>query len=169
MKARNVVIVLLASVILQVVLPNAVGLYEALRVQFTLIAVVYFSLRQDWFHSAIIGATGGLILDVFSGGRIGVYALSYALIGLLLGRVQERLFQDNLLTIAAVMVAASFLSPVLVFNVLALYGIKMNYLGLFAKFVLPSAAANAVVGCTFFSMRRRIEHGRSWARKSSYR
>ncbi|NQT83942.1 rod shape-determining protein MreD [bacterium] len=169
MKVRNVACVLLASVILQVILPNAVGLYEALRVQFALIAVVYFSLHEDWFRSAMIGVAGGSIVDLFSGGRIGVYALSYAIIGMLVGRIQERLFKDNSLAIAAVIVAASFLSPILVFNVLALYGIKMNYLGLFARSVLPSAAANAVVGCTIFSISRRTQDARSRIWSGSYR
>ncbi len=169
MKVRMILLVLLASVLLQVVLPNAVGLYEALRIQFTLIAVVYFSLHEDWFRSAMIGAAGGLMMDLFSGGRIGVYALSYAVIGLLVGRVQERLFKDNFLAIAAVMVAASFVSPIIVFNVLSMYGIRMSYLGLFARYVLPSAAANAVVGCTVFSFSRRIQDARSRIWRGSYR
>ncbi len=169
MKIRNVTFTLLASVFLQVILPNAVALYEALRIQFALIAVIYFSLHEDWFRSAMIGVTGGLIVDLFSGGRIGVYALSYAIIGMLVGRVQDRLFKDNFLAIAVVIVGASFLSSILVFNVLALYGIKMDYLGLFAKSVLPSAAANAVVGCTVFSISRRIQDARSRIWRGSYR
>ncbi len=168
MKVRNVACALLGSALLQVILPNAVGLYEALRIQFTLIAVIYFSLHEDWFRAAMVGVAGGFIVDLFSGGRIGVYALSYAIIGMLVGRVQERLFKDNFLAIAAVIVGASFLSPILVFNVLALYGIKMNYLGLFAKYVLPSAAANAVVGCTLFSISRRIQDARSRIWRGSY-
>jgi len=160
MKVRNVACALLGSALLQVILPNAVGLYEALRIQFTLIAVIYFSLHEDWFRAAMVGVAGGFIVDLFSGGRIGVYALSYAIIGML--------FKDNFLAIAAVIVGASFLSPILVFNVLALYGIKMNYLGLFAKYVLPSAAANAVVGCTLFSISRRIQDARSRIWRGSY-
>jgi rod shape-determining protein MreD len=169
MKARNVACVLLAGVILQVILPNAVSLYEALRVQFGLIAVVFLCLRRDWFQSAMIGVLGGLFMDLFSGGRIGVYALSYGVIGLLIGRVQERLYKDNLFTIAAVIVGASFLSPLVVLNILALFGIKFDYLALLAKAILPSAAANAVVGCTVLSISRRVRHGRSRAWKRSYR
>lgn len=169
MKIRTIALALLASVLLQVILPNALGLYEALRIQFALIAVVYFSLHQDWFRSAMTGIAGGLTMDVFSGGRIGVYALSYGIIGMLVGRIQERLFKDNFLAIAAVMVAASFLSAALVFNLMAMYGTKMDTLGLFAKSVLPSAAANAVVGCTLFSITRRIQDARSRVWRGSYR
>lgn len=169
MKVRTVACVLLASVLLQVILPNAVGLYEALRVQFVLIAVIFFSLHEDWFRSAMIGVGGGLTVDLFSGGRIGVYALSYAIIGMLVGRVQERLFKDNFLAIAAVIVGASFLNAILVFNVLALYGIKMDYLALLATSVLPSAAANAVVGTTVFSISRRVQDARARIWRRSHR
>ncbi len=168
MKSRYMVLVLLGCAILQVVLPNAVGLYEALRIQFALIAVVYFSLELDWFAAAVTGVAGGLILDMFSGGRIGIYALSYGVVALLVGRVQERLFKDNSLTIAAVIVAASFLSSILVFNLLSLYGIELDYLAQFSRRVIPSAAANAIVGCTVYSISRRIRHGRSSTWKRSY-
>jgi len=169
MRARNVVAVLLAGVVLQVVLPNAFGLYEALRIQFALIALVCFSLERDWFQSAMVGAAGGFIMDLFSGGRIGVYALSYAVIGLLIGRFQERLYKDNSVAIAGVMVGASFLSSVLVVNVLSLYGIQFDYLGLLTRSLLPSAAGNAIVGCTIFAILRRIKHARSRTWKRSYR
>ena len=168
-RSGRVVLILLGCVILQVVLPNAIGLYEALRVQFALIAIVIFSLDQDWFAGAMTGVGGGLIMDVFSGGRMGVYALSYGIIGLLIGRVQERLYKDNLLTIATVIGGASLLSPILILNVLGMYGIEMDYLGQFARCVLPSAAANAIVGCTVFSMARRIRYGRSRTWERSHR
>jgi len=168
MKARNVLLILLGCVLLQVVLPNTVWLYEALRVQFVLIAVVLFSLQQDWFGAAMTGVGGGFIMDLFSGGRIGVYALSYGIVALLIGRIQERLFKENMLTIATVMAAASLLSSILVSNVLELYGIELHYLGQFARRVLPSAAANAIVGCAAFSMVRRIRRGVRAARKRYY-
>ena len=109
MRVRKVLLVLLGCVIMQVILPNATGLYEALRIQFALIGVVYFALHQDLFDAAMTGVAGGILVDLFSGGRIGIYAVSYGLIGLLIGRVQERLFKDNVLTIATVMAGASFL------------------------------------------------------------
>jgi len=153
--------VLLGCVLLQVTLPNSISLYEALRVQFVLIAIVYFGLEKDWFGAAMTGVAGGFVMDIFSGGRIGVYALSYGLIGFIIGGVQERLFKDNLLTIATVIVGASLLSPFLVFNVLGLYGVELDLFGQFTGRVLPSAAANAIVGCTLSSLLRRIRHGRS--------
>jgi rod shape-determining protein MreD len=165
----TVLLALLGCVVLQVTLPNAIPLYEALRVQFVLIAIVHFSLSHDWFASAMTGVAGGLFMDVFSGGRIGVYALCYGLVALLIGRIQERLFKDNLLTIATVIVGASLLSPVLVFNVLALYGVALDVFSQLVGSILPSAAANAVVGCTLFSIMKRIRYGRSGFGKRTYR
>jgi rod shape-determining protein MreD len=168
MSARTVILALLVSVMFQVVLPNTIGLYEALRVQLVLIAVTLFSLQEDWFGGAMTGVAGGLMMDLFSGGRIGVYALSYGIVGMLVGRVQERLFKENLLTIAAVMVAASFLSAIFVVQLLGLYGIEYDLFGEFLKRIVPSAAANAIVGCTMFSMARKIRRGIRAAQKRYY-
>ncbi len=168
MRVRNVLLVLLICILFQVTLPNTSWLYEAVRVQFVLIAVVIFSLEQDWFGAAMTGVAGGFMMDVFSGGRIGVYALSYGLVGLLLGRVQERLFKENMLTIATVMAVASVLSSILVSNVLGLYGIPVDYFGQFGKRVLPSAAANAIVGCAAVSIVRRVRRGIRAVQKRYY-
>jgi rod shape-determining protein MreD len=168
MSVRNTVLILLASVILQTILPNAIGLYQDLRIQLALIVIVYFALHHDWFQSAMTGVAGGFIMDLFSGGHIGVYALTYGVIAMLIGRVQEKLLRDSFLTVATVIVCASLLSPILVFNVLALYGLKLNYAAVFAKYVLPSTAANAIVGCAVLPMLRRIKDGRSAARRRSY-
>jgi rod shape-determining protein MreD len=168
MRLRNVSLILLTCVLFQVTLPNTSWLYEAVRVQFVLIAVVLLSLEQDWFAAAMAGVAGGFLMDLLSGGRIGVYALSYGLIGLLIGRVQERLFKENMLTIATVMAVASLLNSLLVSNLLGLYGIPLDYLGQFAKGVLPSAAANAIVGCVAFSMVRRIRRGIRAVQKRYY-
>jgi rod shape-determining protein MreD len=169
MRVRKILLVLLGCVLLQVILPNVMGLYEALRIQLTLIAVVYFALHQDWFGAAMTGVAGGILVDLFSGGRIGIYAVSYGLIGLLIGRVQERLFKDNVVTIVTVMAGASFLSAILVLNVLSLYGMRLNYVGLFVKRVVPSGVANAIVGCMVFSMMRRRKYGRPAAGRRFYR
>lgn len=163
------VIVVVGCVLLQVALANLIPMYETWRIQFALIAVVYFSLQQDWFPSAMTGVTGGLAMDIFSGGQIGVYALGYGIVGLLIGRVQERLVKDNLLANAAVIAAASLVSAILIFNVLALYGIELEYLSQFAKRALPLAAANAIAGCLLFSLARRMKRARSTFRKRSYR
>lgn len=168
MKARNIILALTICVVFQVVLPNTIGLYEALRVQLVLIAVTLFSLQEDWFGGAMTGVAGGFIMDLFSGGRIGVYALSYGIVGMLVGRVQERLFKENLLTIAAVMVAASFVSAIFVVQLLGLYGIEYNFFGEFLRRIVPSAAANAIVGCTIFSMARKIRRGIRAAQKRYY-
>jgi rod shape-determining protein MreD len=166
--ARAVIPALIVCVLFQVVLPNTIWLYEALRVQLVLIAVTLFSLQQDWFGGAMTGVTGGFIMDLFSGGRIGVYALCYGIVGMLVGRVQERLFKENLLTIATVLVAASLLGALLTVQLLGLYGIEYNFFGEFLKRIVPSAAANAIVGCTIFSMAKKIRRGIRAAQKRYY-
>lgn len=168
MKARNVIPVLTVCVVFQVVLPNTIWLYETLRVQLVLIAVALFSLQEDWFGGAMTGVAGGFIMDLFSGGRIGVYALCYGIVGMIVGRVQERLFKENLVTIATVMVAASLLSAIFVVHLLGLYGIEYDFFGELLKRIVPSSAANAIVGCTIFSMARKIRRGIRAAQKRYY-
>jgi cell shape-determining protein MreD len=87
---------------------------------------------------------------------------------MMVGRVQERLFKENLVTIATVMVVASLLSAIFVVHLLGLYGIEYDFFGEFLKRIVPSAAANAIVGCTIFSMARRVRRGIRAAQKRYY-
>ena len=163
MKKTKIFLILFICCLVQTILPIYVKQYEFVKIQFVLIAVVYLCLERSWFNGLMVGITAGLLMDVFSGGRLGIYILSYGIVGFLVSYYQENLFEKNLFTTMLFVFTASILVPTINFNCLKLYNIELNYFHSFKMFILPIAVANIIVAALFSMIFRRFYRDRTKA------
>ncbi len=164
MKKTKIFLILFICCLVQTILPVYVKQYEFVKVQFVLIAVVYLCLERSWFAGLMVGITAGLLMDVFSGGeRLGIYMLSYGIVGFLVSYYQEKLFEKNLSTTLLFVFAGSIFAPTINFNCLKLYNIELSYFYNFKVFILPIAAANIIVAALFYMIFKRFYRDRAKA------
>ncbi len=76
--------VALLAMILQVVVGNFVSIVGATP-DLVLIYLIWVVLRRGQLHAELVGFVLGLFLDVLSSGTPGAHALSYTIVGFLLG------------------------------------------------------------------------------------
>jgi rod shape-determining protein MreD len=112
---------------------------------FLLALVVTYGLLFGWEVGLAGGVLAGLLIDSISGFFIGQHVLSYGLIGLVAGLVEDRVFKDNLLLAPASGLAASMVSHVIAVFCFWLYGREVDPLGALRSTILPAALYNMVL------------------------
>ncbi len=159
MPGWKIAVVILICVLVQVVLPGKVPGYHWLQVEWTLIAVIFFSLRRHWRQSMWIGAAAGLMLDLLSGGRLGVFGLSYLTCSTLLGVFHRWLYRESLFAICTLTFLVTLLVSNINFLILRSFG---SYPGYWTYLIwgrlLPAATINAIFAAPFFILLSRIGH-----------
>ncbi len=64
----------------------------------SLIATVYFGLRQEKLHAAMFGSAAGLLQDLLSGAPLGLNGFAKALIGYLVAIFNRRLYSEGMVS-----------------------------------------------------------------------
>jgi len=85
------------------------------RPDLLLIFVIFFAFLNGEGKGAAYGFVCGLLEDLYMGRFIGVSALSKAMIGYIIGRLQVRFFSDNLLAGLVVVLFGTVLNALLMF------------------------------------------------------
>jgi rod shape-determining protein MreD len=115
-----------------------------------LLFVCYFSLRNEEVQGALIGFGLGLLEDSLSISPIGVRAVSFSLVGSLLGFVRKGLFWDNPLTQCLLVFSAGILSGLATLLALNFFLIPRPMGDSLFRLILPESIFTALWGLLFF-------------------
>ena len=108
----KILIIILGSVILQASLVARITIFGS-KPDLPLAVVVSVALIRGPFHGELTGFVSGLLGDIFSGGPLGVQALSKVLIGYFTGFVRSRFYYDNFITQAVCGFIATLASKII--------------------------------------------------------
>jgi rod shape-determining protein MreD len=147
MKLPVVVGVVLGSVFLQVVLARfAIG--GRMSFDLVLVGVVFVSLQAGPVAGMLAGTIGGIMLDLFSGGLVGVGGLLKTLIGFFAGSLGTRLVVAKPYARALIVGAATIAHSFFAMGLQAV--IHQEWLGVAWTAMLGETALNIVAGYLAF-------------------
>ena len=165
MKQLKIILVFSGCIIVQIQLSSASSAIRAVPVQLLLIALVYFCLDYDWFGGLMAGITAGALLDINSGGHLGVYTLSYGIVGLLIGTFQTVIFKEELFPRMLIIFSATLVLQILNYQISQMYQSNMVFLECLYKYIFPGAFINCAVAIPFLILvKNKIKGDRSWSR-----
>jgi rod shape-determining protein MreD len=136
--------VLLVAAVIQTALDPLTG---ALGVtpDLVLIVVVCWALLMGSEEGMLLGALGGLLLDLMSGAPLGTHTLALALIGYLAGVVTFSPIRSRVIMPALVMAGSTVLYDAIVGVILRLTGWPLPDLRTMSMVMVPSLISNALV------------------------
>jgi rod shape-determining protein MreD len=111
-----------------------------------LIVVVCWAVVMGSQEGMMVGALGGLLLDLMSGAPLGMHALVLALIGYLAGLASFSPIHSRVVIPAIIMAGSTVLYDVLISAILRLAGWPLPDLRTMGAVVVPSIISNALVG-----------------------
>jgi len=149
MRLVLVFLILLAIVVFQMKLMPYFAIGNV-KPDLFLLFVCYFSLRNEEVQGALIGFGLGFLEDSLSISPIGVRAMSFSLVGSLLGFVRKGLFWDNPLTQGLLLFSAGILSGLVTLLVLNFFLIPRPMGDSLFRLILPESIFTALWGFLFF-------------------
>mgnify|MGYP003940386201 CR=1 FL=1 len=149
-------IFLIAATLLQaVVLPI---LFPYVRPDLVLLLVVMWGLLGGPVQGGIVGALGGLVVDLFSGRFIGMGILTKGLVGVLVGWLEPRFFKDNLIVPVTFSVCATLGEQLLYWLLLSAFGWGPPFDYVLFRIIVPTVLFDAVIAYPAFLLVREIEN-----------
>jgi len=117
---------------------------------FLLIGVVSVAFFVGALPGEIIGFATGFIVDIISGGLLGLSAFFYTAAGFSVGLIGEKVYGNYLLVSIITLFAATFLKAIIL-SMLAAIFIKPGFFGFFAQGrIFLEAVLNSVIAPLFF-------------------
>ncbi len=165
MKRLRIFLVFVACAAAQIQLARKLPFVRTVPIQLLLIATVFYCIERDWFGGMLVGMSAGLVLDSVSGGRLGVYTLSYGVVGFLIGHFQTLVFKEEILPKLFMVFAGTLVVQILNFQIIRLYQANMRFLTYLYWSILPGALVNCLVAAPFFIFMQKMIRGRKlWNR-----
>jgi rod shape-determining protein MreD len=156
MKFVGAFIVFLACALVQSVLANAAPVFRTVRVDLCLVALLAYGLGAGTERGLVLGVLAGLAADVLGGGRVGVGALGYGVVGFIAGSVPETLFPNTVLVRGLLLLVAGAVCSTIVYSALRTYGAAHGYATALGHTIAPTLAATAVIGALLLALVDRL-------------
>mgnify|MGYP005837431883 CR=1 FL=1 len=165
MKKVKIFIIFSICVIIEVQLARLIPFIRRVPIQFLLIFLIYFCLDYEWFDGLLTGTVAGTILDILSGGNLGVFALSYGIIGMLIGIIQPLIFKEEFMPRMFLIFFASILLQFINYNIIRNYQSNSEFIRILLLSILPGAFINCIFAAPVFILikKDKIKHS-SWNR-----
>ncbi len=128
----------LVSLILQSTFLNSFQVF-GVKPDLVLLLVVYNAFMKGHREGAFVGFCAGLMQDIFTGGYIGLNALSYMTVGYLIGMTESKLYKESTLIMMALAWLASAGEQLLYYLVMSYSGVAMSPLVVLGRIILPTA------------------------------
>lgn len=114
------------------------------------VASIGFLIGQK--YGLITGFTAGLLVDIFFGNVIGLYALLYMYVGYINGAFRKILFPGDFKLPLVLIVGSDFVYGNLCYFFLFLFKGEFHYLYYLSKIIIPEVVYTTVVACIFFPL-----------------
>lgn len=123
-----------------------------LRVNFLLLALIVFSIRETRSRAVIFGFLLGILLDCLSPRLFGLNALLFTSAGYVLGSVGERVYTNRIHLIAFIIVITS-LCYLSIYFLLSSF---RTFPSVFVPVIVPTALYNTAIGILLFYSTSRL-------------
>ncbi len=139
----------LVSAILQTSLLDCFAI-GGIRPDLAILWVIFLSFVRGNPEGGYFGFGAGLLVDLMNGSYIGLNALSYLIIGFVIGRLQHKLYQDSLLIAMFISWLAIIAAQFTQYLLLCIYGESLPLGASLVQVVLPTATYSAVFVLLFY-------------------
>jgi rod shape-determining protein MreD len=112
------------------------------------IIVVYFAYAFGAFYGQMVAFVSGLIRDSISGSPLGFLTLPSVFIAFIIGMFGKEILKDNLLNVALMIFAASFVKGIISF-LLSIIFLSADVFSI-VSIVLPESLYNAIIAPAIF-------------------
>ena len=156
MRAFITVVVLIVCCLLQALAAKYI-VFCHIRLEFVLIAVVFYSLRMDLLPAALVGVAGGLLKDSLSSAPYGSSAMALFILAVTLSWNRRYLSAGSAVTQILLVVSSILLYGLLSGLVKLLFGAGFPAF-LTLKYAVPILVANALVAPPCFKIIGFVDH-----------
>lgn len=133
---------------------------------FMLILVVSIALMRGQVEGMMVGFFGGLLLDIFSGGAIGVYALLYTVMGYLNGYFNKLFYHGNVLLPMGLVIVNCTAYNFVIYITMFLLRKRLNILFYIRRIIIPEVVYTFFIAIFVYSFLLYIN---AWLEKSEKR
>ena len=151
----KIAIIIVGSVILQISLVARITIFGS-KPDLPMAVVVSVALCRGPLHGELVGFASGLLVDILSGGPLGIQAFSKVLIGYFTGFVRSRFYYDNFITQAACGFVATLASKIIASIHLALKFPDSGYLNIRFEGLILVAILNSLLVIGVFRLVKRF-------------
>lgn len=110
-----------------------------IRPDMMLAFIVSFTILEGPMMGALLGAAGGLLMDILFGRALGVYAAIYMVAAVGASVFYGKFYADNVIIPAVTAVIAGIVKDLLMAFIVFAMGTKYVFGGVFVQYILPCA------------------------------
>jgi len=165
MKRIKIFLIFLFCNMLQIQLARKLPFVRTVPIQLVLIVTVFYCIDRDWFSGMLVGISAGLMLDFVSGGRLGVFALSYGAVGMMVGYFQTLVFKEDMLPKLFMVFAATIVLQILNYHLIRIYQPNMRFITYLYLSIVPGSLLNCIVAMPIFVLLYGRTHKNSGGRR----
>ncbi|RQD70624.1 MAG: rod shape-determining protein MreD [Tindallia sp. MSAO_Bac2] len=126
----------------------------------TLILTICFALYYEEKNGAIIGFTAGLIKDMIIGRVVGISALTFMIVGFLVGYYNRKVFAENITTPLVLTVASTLFHESVALLTVFLMGYPTHPGTSLSRIFLYQTAYNALISVPIYLVINQVLHSR---------
>ena len=105
----------------------------------------------------LVGFFSGLIMDIFSSGVLGFYALIYMYIGYLNGVFKKMFFPEDIKLPIALIIGSDFLYNIIIYVLIFLLKGRFQFSYYFLNIIIPEMVYTIVVTCVLYPLLLLVE------------
>ncbi|MCP4723741.1 MAG: rod shape-determining protein MreD [bacterium] len=139
----------LAVIIFQITVLQyiSINVSQDIRVKpdLVLLLIFFFGLRFSQIHSTFTGFAGGLVLDILSGGIIGLNALTKTISGFITGYMPREYKIKQLSQFCLFLFSICIIHDV-IFNIIYVINSQLSFWRIFLLYSLPSSVYTVFIG-----------------------
>lgn len=106
----------------------------------------------------LVGFFSGLIMDIFSSGVLGFYALIYMYIGYLNGVFKKMFFPENIKLPIALIIGSDFLYNIIIYVLIFLLKGRFQFSYYFLNIIIPEMVYTIIVTCILYPLLLLLEN-----------
>ena len=121
-----------------------------------IIVVSAFGLMRGKTEGMYIGFFSGLLVDIFCGFYLGIYALLYMYVGYLTGLFQKRFYPEDITLPLLIISVSDFFTNLIIYLVLFLTRSRFDFGYYFSNIILPELVYTMIVTIFFYLLLLKI-------------
>jgi rod shape-determining protein MreD len=151
------VIIVLITFIFQATVFHEISIF-GVRPDFTIAVVVSLGILLGKDRGAIVGLASGMLQDIVFGKPVGISALSYTLVGYLVGINSEKIFKENIVVPVVFTLGATILRHTVVIFFNYALNVSIPILYYIKKVIALETVYNCIVVIFIYKLLHTIYH-----------
>ena len=143
---RKIIVFIIISIcfVLQTTTLQSIS-FAGITPNLLIIVVAAFGLMRGKTEGMYIGFFSGLLVDIFCGFYLGIYALLYMYVGYITGLFQKRFYPEDLTLPLLIITASDFATNMIIYLILFLTRSRFDFGYYFSNIILPELVYTMIV------------------------